>query len=185
MSWSKSIVAVGVIALTACGFEPLYVKRKPPARDDYYLVEEPKAISPQQQLALINVSPIENVMGQQLRRYLRNRLNPKGLSQSPLYVLKIEIDDPTTRTGLRMDNTATRETYIFRANYSLYKGGKILVEGKASTEASYNILDAPYSTIVSERESRQRAAKLLAEDISLRLGVFFRDKIESSKEQLP
>ncbi|MCK5295608.1 MAG: hypothetical protein KAJ75_01840, partial [Alphaproteobacteria bacterium] len=78
--------------------------------------------------------------------------------------------------GVRTDDTATRATISYLANYQLLHKKDTVVTGSSKAVTGYNILKTAHGTLASEKDTKARAAKILANDISLRLAVFFRDK---------
>lgn len=158
----KKFIFLILFLLYACGFEPLY-----------YYQNNHKKIN--EQLAQVYILPIEGRVGQLVRNNLRNRMTPYGLPMKPFYELQIEIDDSSVKQSIGLDNTATRETIIFKAIYQLIKDKEIIVEGESTAEVSYSILTMPYGTVVSQKDVIRRAANILADDIALRISVYFKN----------
>ncbi len=158
-----AIVLLSLCSLTACGFRPL-------------LAESKHGKSVADGMASIYIAPIENRIGQQLKNLLRDRLNPLGEPRNPSYKLVITLQNPVYRQGVRTDDTATRATISYLANYQLLHKKDTVVTGSSKAVTGYNILKTAHGTLASEKDTKARAAKILANDISLRLAVFFRDK---------
>lgn len=158
-----AIVLFSLCTLTACGFRPLLAESK-----------HGKSVS--DEMAGIYIAPIENRIGQQLKNLLRDRLNPLGEPRKHSYKLVITLQNPVYRQGVRTDDTATRATISYLADYQLFHKNKTVVTGSSRAITGYNILKAVHGTLASEKDTMARAAKILANDISLRLAVFFRDK---------
>ncbi len=165
--WRSALPALGLaFAVAACGFRPLYG----PAE-----TAEEGAID---RLAATRIGPLEGRVGQQLHNLLRDRLNPSGQPTEPAYVLEVALRVSTSELGIRKDETATRANLTMRASFKLhaYDTGSILLRGKSISVNSYNILDAFYATTVSEDDALGRGLRELADDIRLRLAVYFADR---------
>ena len=48
-----------------------------------------------------------------------------------------------------------------------------MIEGKSWIFLSYDLLDNPYSTTMDKKKVEKDGAKILANDISLRIGAYF------------
>ena len=172
MSWSRrsfaraGLTAAGLFsisALTACGFQPLYKSQQ---------TAESAVAS---DLAAVRVEPLRDRVGQQMHNYLRDRLNPLGQPTSPSYRLRVELTETLSELGVRRDETATRANLRMQAKFSLVdvNGGGELLSGRSTSTTSYDILENPFATTVSEGDARERALQELADDIQTRLAVFF------------
>ena len=176
MSWSEgslrrmasaafrlgAVVPALLFLLSACGFQPLYAERGP---------EEPGV---SQELASIRVLPISNRSGQQLYNMLVDRLTPYGRPGDPEYLLTVRLATKTERLAFRTDETATRANLNLRARYQLRRAsdGAVVFSGMSRSTSSYDILENPFATTVSEDDAFDRAARELSEEIRTRLAVF-------------
>jgi LPS-assembly lipoprotein len=162
-----------LFALSACGFEPLYVERKS-GEKWYYHGEFDTTIS--QEIAHIRVEPISDRIGQMIRNELIDSFTPRGEPKCARYRLEVTgIDRDVVQQALRKDITATRERVRYKVNYALYEieTNERLVQGNSLAYLSYDILANPYSTTFSQKKIEKDAAKIIANDISLRMGAFF------------
>lgn len=159
-----SAVVLGLL-VAACGFRPLHGPA--PSRK----------LAPEKQLAQVRIEPLENRVGQQLHNLLRDRLNPAGVPEKPKYDLFLSLVSVTERTGIQIDETATRANLILQATYHLLdnKTEEVLVQGNAKSFNSYNILSAFYATTISEQDALERGLREIADDVSLRLAIYFAD----------
>lgn len=159
--------------LSACGFEPLYVERK--SSDDwYYKGEFDSGVT--DEISQIKVEPISDRLGQLIRNELLDSFTPKGVPESPKYRLEVgPIGKQVVQQALRDDITATRERVRYKVQYYLYDvaTGKRLVSGNSLAYLSYDIMANPYSTTFAQKKIEKDAAKILANDISLRMGAYF------------
>lgn len=160
-------------SLAACGFEPLYVERK---SDDrwYYKGEFDTSIT--DEIAQIKVEPISDRIGQMIRNDLIDSFTPKGIPSQPRYRLVVDsINKQVVQQALRDDITATRERVRYKVNYTLYdnQNGKTLVQGDSLAYLSYDIMANPYSTTFAQKKIEKDAARIISNDISLRMGAYF------------
>ncbi len=162
-----------VALLSACGFEPLYVQKK---NNNLWYFSGDFDVSITSEMAQIKVERIGERFGQQIRNQLLDLLTPRGVPQRPKYRLYVELSEKEiTQQALRKDITATRERVKYVVNYRLEdaKDHKELVTGDSVAYVSYDILANPYSTTMAKKKTETDAARIIANDISLRLGAYF------------
>jgi len=161
LSFSIRFAGLALVALLlgGCGFQPLYGDRS--VNDD---------------LASVEIGRISDRSGQELHNALLDRLNPKGSPARPLYQLLIELDEHLQDLAVRKNESVTRYNLQIVANYVLYSkaDGAVLVEGTSRSTTSFNISTEEYSAIVAKQDAGRRGFDLLADDIKLRLALFFR-----------
>ena len=171
MLYRKFIFLLLISFVTACGFEPLYVERK----DDnawYFKGEFDTSIS--QEMAKIKVMPIKDRFGQMMRNNLLDLLSPKGQPKTPKYRLFVKLESKTeSDQALRSDITATRKMVKYKVSYYMTDGDNTLLKGDSVAYNGYDILANPYSTTIAKKKGDEDAAKIIANDISLRLGAYF------------
>lgn len=174
MFYSKKKIAVVILAalLTGCGFEPLYVEKKT-SGEWYYDNEFDTSIL--EEMASVKVELIQDRIGQLIRNDLLDKLSPKGQPKHPKYYLKVtDIKKQEIDQALRNDITATRKKVIYTITYTLRDAEhKTLINGNSVAYVGYDILRDPYSTTFAQKKIEKNAAKILANDISLRLGAYF------------
>lgn len=155
-------LAVPALALGGCGFRPLYGERSSSA-------------STAKQLASINIAPIPERIGQQLRNNLRLRLTPNGAPSRADYILEVGITELREDLAIRDDASATLGNLQVRATYRLRQAsdGAMLTQGLSRSAASYNIVRSQFASLVAEDDARNRAVEAISEDIRLRLGLYF------------
>ena len=161
-----------VAFISGCGFEPLYVEKKS-SSEWYYDSEFDTGIT--EEMAKVKVELIQDRIGQLIRNDLLDKLTPKGQPKEPGYYLKItEIKKDEIDQALRNDITATRKKVIYKVNYMLQNTEhKKLINGTSVAYLGYDILRDPYSTTFAQKKNEKNAAKIIADDISLRLGAYF------------
>lgn len=164
MSWSSvPRLLVLLVALGGCGFQPLYgqIKGSPVAAVD--------------DLARIRITPLIDRPGQQMHNLLRDRLNPRGQPTKPAYVLTVTVSEQKEELGVRIDETATRSNLTLRASFNLTLAAtkQPLTSGTSVSINSYNILSNEFATFSAEQDARERGLRVIADDIKVRLGIFF------------
>lgn len=166
------VIAVLITLISGCGFEPLYVEKKSNS-EWYYDNEFDTGIK--EEMASVKVELIQDRIGQLIRNDLLDKLTPKGTPKSPKYYLKItNIDKQEIDQALRNDITATRKKVIYRISYTLQNEKHTkLISGMSVAYLGYDILRDPYSTTFAQKKNEKNAAKIIANDISLRLGAYF------------
>ncbi len=167
---AAALLAGIALALSACGFRPLYE------------VTDDQAMPPIGQMAEILISPLPDRIGQQMHNLLRDRLNPAGQPLDPAYTLDIRLSESRTELGIRKDETATRANLNLSAQFTLnstQSGGRLFSD-RVRTVSSYNILTSPFATGFAKDDARARALRELADAIQTRLGIFFSRKAEGA-----
>ncbi len=159
--WSAVVFALAV--LTGCGFEPLYGTTS---------TDKGAAA----RFSQIRVDPIPDRIGQQIRNFLLDRLNPYGQPARPVYRLIVEPSVSSTDLGIERDETATRAILLLNVGYSLIEtaSGKVLFTGSARSTNSFNIVDSDFATKSAEKGALDRAAREVSDAIRIRLGIYFK-----------
>jgi len=157
-----ALVLFALFGLTACGFQPLYDER-----GNFFIAH---------QFAKVQVAPIADRTGQNLRNSLITQLYARGRAERPSYRLDTKISETTsTSLAVRKSALSTRANLKMTANYSLTKisNGFELISTSSTVAVSYNILGSQFSTLIAEKNARERATQRLAEDIFSRLAAMF------------
>lgn len=159
--------------LWGCGFEPLYVEKK--SGDDLWYYNNEFDADIVREMGQIKVETVSDRIGQMIKNELMDTFNPFGTPKCAKYFLKITpADKYVTQQALRDDITATREKVKYTVKYSLWsKKDGSLVSGKSWVYLSYDLLDNPYSTSMDKKKVEKDGAKIIANDISLRIGAYF------------
>lgn len=148
--------------LASCGFEPLYARK-------------PADPGPVPHLAAIQISPIADRAGQLLRNALIDRLTPRRGSTRSLYRLDVSLDEQRSDLVILRDSTSTFSKARFLARYALVDigSGRRLTQGRAESTTTFDIVESEFANLSAEADARRRAAQEVAEDIRLRLALFF------------
>jgi hypothetical protein len=162
-----------ISTLCSCGFEPLYVE-KTSGNDLWYYNNEYDA-DIVREMAQIKIETVTDRIGQLIKNELMDTFNPYGTPKCAKYFLKLKpVNKTTTQQALRDDITATREKVKYSVKYELWSEEKgNLVSGNSWVFLSYDLLDNPYSTSMDKKKIEKDGAKIIANDISLRIGAYF------------
>lgn len=170
-----AVVAVLFFMLSACGFKPLYVQKTSTEDKWYFDGDFDNYVT--DQMAQIKIVATGERLGQLMKTDLLDLLTPRGVPSHPKYYLYIE---PTKENeydqALRRDITASRKRIDYKVNYYLTQKSEKIMMGNTVSYVSYDILDNPYSMVTSRKKVERDAAKIMANDIALRLGAFFNAK---------
>jgi len=162
MSCCDRIAAAALLlaALCGCGFHPLYAENTTLGYDPA--------------LALVEVRPVPDRVGQILAASVREQLNPHGARLKPRYVLLIAMSLARADLGIRRDNTSSRGELTINANLSLNEAGsnKVLFQDTLRTVTSFNRPDDAYAATVAEDNARELAAADLGREIAERVAVY-------------
>lgn len=176
MSWSRQLRPLLVILLVAgllagCGFRPLY---KQTGNTDTV-----------KDFSQISIAQPEDRPSQQLRNYLLDTLTPHGQPDRPLYRLEYRLTESLGSVFVTRAEEVTRSNLQLSASVYLrdYQSGRALTSISATSQASYNVTQADYANLVSEKNARERALRDVAEQIRLRLGNYFDRRPEMERRQ--
>lgn len=163
------------IFLAGCGFEPLYVQKTSTKDKWYFDGKFDNYIT--DQMTQIKIIATGERLGHLMKNNLLDLLTPQGAPEKPKYYLYVtpvmanEYDQ-----ALRHDITATRKRIDYKVDYYMTENSKEIMRGNTVSYVSYDILDNPYSTVMARKKVEIDAAKIMANDIALRLGAFFNAK---------
>lgn len=156
----KKLGALGLLfLLTACGFRPLYEA-------------DGSSGAMQEHLASIEVAPIPDRLGQQMRNRLLDRLNTAGV---PEYRLEVNLAQESEGYGIRPDAAATQEQLTVYATVRLVNlnGEKLVFEENMRSTTSYDLVLSDYAILTRREDSARRLVLELAERIHRRLAIHF------------
>ena len=172
-SWKKIVAVTALCSLSACGFEPLYVEKT--GGEDLWYYNNEYNTDIVREMAQIKVETVTDRIGQLIKNELMDTFNPYGTPKCAKYFLKLQpVDKTVTQQALRDDITATREKVKYSVNYELWSKEKgKLISGNSWIFLSYDLLDNPYSTSMDKKKIEKDGAKIIANDISLRIGAYF------------
>lgn len=162
----RRILVLAVLGgvLAACGFQPLY---KAPSGAK-------QAVSVQR-MAAIDIPPIRDRSGQILRNELRDQLLPRGRAARAAYRLDVALTETQADLAILKDATSTFSRYTADIKWVLtdLATDAPVLRGDNRRITSFPIAESEFASLEAEKDARERAMVLLAEDVRLRLALFF------------
>ena len=157
------ITLIALTSLSACGFRPLYA-------------EDRSGQSTTTDMSQVEVSLINDRVGQITRNLLIETLTPRGQVTNPAYTLDVKVSESTSEQGFTKDNEATIADYLLSANYQLTRKSDSLLlrKGNVRARTSYNIVDSDFASLEAEKAARRDAARNLAQQIANQVAVGLR-----------
>ena len=153
---------IGLIGgVSACGFRPM--------------MRQVKNEGVRGELAAVKITGLNGRLGQLVRNSLLDHMNPQSATVPSRYILVIRLTRKTNSLAIQLDNTVTRYNLVLTANIRLLDGEdqEELYTATVRRAASYDVVKAPYSTLVAEQDAERRAADEVGVDISNQLAVHF------------
>jgi LPS-assembly lipoprotein len=153
-----SILLILTLPLTAC-FQPLYGPSLLGAENS--------------QLSNIEVAEIPDRIGHFLHAELQFQLGGGKLPIAPIYRLEVKTRS-STQIAIVNRNTdrADSASNVVYADYALYaKDGNIFTQGSVTAVASYDRSAQQFANVRASRNAEERTAKLLAEQIKIRVAA--------------
>lgn len=162
--WLALALLTAPLALSGCGFHPLYEDTK---------------VHPgvSEKLKRIYVASIPERFGQQMRLALQQELSGAGPEDPDAYTLQVNPSMSMESIDIHLDNTSGRFRAVGRAHWSLYTVGvspQLLAQGDVSTLDGINNTFEQYFTQNLNMETMQgRIAKNLAEEVTQQIATWF------------
>lgn len=163
----KKALLLSVLALTACGFQPMYGSHSQSAG---------LSTEAAQQMADIQIDYIPDREGQFLRNELIDNLYPQGEPHNARYQLTFsELQTTIRELDLTKSSEATRSQVISHVTFTLVdrENGEVLMSRPARSISSYNVLPSEFATNVTEDNARESALRDIARQIGLQLSLYF------------
>lgn len=160
---SLAVLAVAVLLLAGCGFQPLYGARGGVANEGV------------EAMAATRIALIPDRAGQALRNNLLDRLTPRGTPASPRYELAVSLSERLDRLGIALDDSATygRLTVVARFTLREVASGQPVYAGQSRWTNGFTMVSSHFANMTSEADARSRALLEISEDIRLQLGLHF------------
>lgn len=156
---------VAGLALTGCGFQPVYTSRGSAAG------------AAETGLAEVEVLLIPERNGQLLRQALQTRFERGGNGIARRYDLAVALGISGEAIAIQRDSTSSRVRIIGSANWTLYSQGPTrqqVTKGYARDVEGYDIIDQQYFAADLQSEAVQRRMMdALAEQVTLQLASWF------------
>ncbi len=143
---------ISIMMVSACGFKPIYA------------TPEGAGAPVNKQITIGPVTAPEEVH-LFITDALRERIVLRE-GDAPKYELTVVARERAQRLAVQIDATVTRYNYRLNGRYLLRDlETQRVYRGSAKAITSYNIVSSQYSTLFAERAAREKAARLLAEEI--------------------
>ena len=152
----QTVFSIFLIALTSCSFKPLY-----------------SSANSSNKLSLVKLEEIKSPLGAEfcyhMERFLRTSPDYK-------YLLKVKFDSRLTPILIQKNADVLRQSINHKIEYELSdaKTSQIVTRGIFFYDTSYNAISRPYGTFVEEEHIRLNVMKYIAEELYLRLALFFK-----------
>jgi LPS-assembly lipoprotein len=160
----KAFTALALLALSGCGFSPLYGGAKG-AQTSAGLQE-------------VAVANIPERTGQMLRLSLQQQLYTAGQPVTELYTLSVNYGIDQTGEGVQEDSSTSRTRFNAHAAWKLSPIGNpnvTLISGNATAMDALNIIDQQYFAENLETDTvNQQLADQIAAQITTQLAAWFR-----------
>ncbi len=143
---------ISILMISSCGFKPIYA------------TPEGAGAPVNKRIAIGPVTAPEEVhlfVSDALRKRIVMRDD-----ETPQYELMVVATENAQQLAVQIDATVTRYNYRLNGRYLLRNlDSQEVIQGSARAITSYNIVSSQYSTLFAERTAREKAARLLAEEI--------------------
>jgi len=146
------------LALSACGFTPLYAT--PGVNPGLTHIQ---VVVPHGRTAFLLGQALEDELGTKK-------------SDAPAYKLTFTVAERIFPRGLNVNGVAERYEMHVRVDYSLTAVGaptKVLTHGLDTAEITYSETQQPYAGISAQQDAQQRAANTSAQHIRVDLAEYF------------
>jgi LPS-assembly lipoprotein len=145
-------LAAAALALQGCGFTPLYAT-------------DTAGGGPA--LRSVNFAGLE--ASETSRPFIERALGRRFGGDDDLgaaYDLFLSVREQAQPLAVQLDDSVTRYNYRLDGTYTLTDrtSGKSLT-GRASSVASFNVVNSQYSTLYAEEAAREKAARVLTEEV--------------------
>ena len=154
--FGAALAALGLAAVGACGFTPLYA--------------QPGVAGG---LTRIQVVAPQGRVGYLLREDLDDSLG-RDVGDAPAYRLDLALAQSRGSHGLRADATAQRYELDMTVRYTLtdLSTGKVAHAGQVTSAVSYDSADQPYAGIAARQDTQDRMASDAAQKIELQVAAW-------------
>ena len=154
----RRALLLALLALGACGFQPLYAPGAPATRMD----------------GRVEIPVLDGPAGFALRERLTERL---GTAAAPTHRLDVDLDMAATGVALTSQNFTTRFNVVGTADFRLVPlaGGGPVLEGEISSVTGYSAPESEtslaFASRAAEEDAERRLARVLADRIVERLAI--------------
>ncbi len=157
----RSFALVGLLALSACGYQPLYA-----TNDD--------GSSVSQKLAEVSVSQQSSRVGQLVRNEIVRSTRPVGTQAQDRYYLKFQSKSNAETLIDTSDTVHRRLAYNLTTKFQLVDAAtqSVVFSGRAFSRVPYDRLDASFANVQARVNAEEQAAKQVGQEVRTRLAAF-------------
>ena len=160
LSFNKLVILIfGVVVLTACGFQPLYINNSLSG----FVVNRPSD---------------QNESSKIIYQGLTNILSSSATSEN--YIIDFIIDEQSEDIDIREDEKVLRKNIVISVKFYVKKekNDKEVFSGESLISSAYNRVAEPYANYVNEQDTRNRILILIVQDIRRQLALFRKNQVK-------
>ncbi len=122
-------------------------------------------------LSAIEIAPMEDRLGQQMRGYMVDRI---GSESSGIYRLDMKLRKENEGFGIRPDAAATQEQVTLWADYSLVRiaDGITVLQDSLRARSSFDVVLSDFATLSQREDTEKRLAFQLADQLQTDLATW-------------
>ncbi len=119
----------------------------------------------------VHITAIPGRVGQIIRNELKFQIHRGGDGLPPAYRLDIALREKEVSTLVNREGETLSRTYTVTASFQLIdiKTNKSMMKGESYGQGTYDRFESIFSNVRSQIDAKQRAAKVVAQDIKSRL----------------
>lgn len=157
----RSFALVGLLALSACGYQPLYA-----TNDD--------GSSVSQKLAEVSVAQQSDRVGQLVRNEIVRSTRPVGTQAQDRYYLNLQAKGNAQTLIDTADTVHRRLSYNLTTKFQLVDAAtrNVVFSGSAFSRIPYDRLDASFANVQARVNAEEQAAKQVGQQVRTRLAAF-------------
>ena len=151
----------GLLALSACGYQPLYA-----TRDD--------GSSVSQRLAEVKVKQQTSRVGQLVRNEIVRSTRPVGTQAEDRFYLKFKARGSAQTLINTSDTVHRRLAYNLTTRFELVDAqtNEVIFSGRAFSRVPYDRVNATFSNVQARVNAEEQAAKQVGQEMRTRLAAF-------------
>ncbi len=155
-------LAFGAVALSGCGFQPLYGVTSSGTRVN-------------SELAYVMIPEQTTRLNQLIRNGLLSTMSPPGGPLGERYRLEFAASGRIFDIVKAINTDTLRRLYKLNVQYRLFDTatGEVIHEGKTFSDIAYDRTGLEFSNIQAQNNAEERAALQVGDDIRTRLAAFF------------
>jgi len=151
-----------ILIVTSCGFQPLYKVNSLSG----FIIEEPKKLDESTSIVFTELD----------RAFYKN-------DNGNNYIINFMVDEQFEDIDVREDEKVLRKNIVMTVSFTIQEQGKkeILYSGESIVSSAFNRVAEPYSNYVSENDTKERIALLLAQDLQRQFILFKNNQLKTNE----